>query len=56
MIKRDEKSNFLFEAISLYVGNNISDWLLKTVDPEFIKGVKAYRSTNTNKLTLLKIK
>lgn len=30
--------NFQFRAISFFISNNISDWMLKTADPEFDQG------------------
>ena len=33
----DDQKKFQFKAISLYLNERFSDWLLKNVDPEFIE-------------------
>ena len=40
MIQIDESQNIKFTGISFYIEDSFSDWLLKTIEPEFKKSLK----------------
>jgi hypothetical protein len=35
IIQKDENQNSKFSGISLFINDKFSEWLLKTIDPEF---------------------
>jgi len=38
--QKDAKNNIKYSGISLYIEDSFSDWLLKSIDPEFKKSSK----------------
>ena len=36
MIRIDEKQKLQYPGVSFYIEDKFSDWILKTIDPEFV--------------------